>query len=368
MLAAAPEQPGTRDRAAGDVAATQGYWTRVAHIARARFLPFVAFAMVVWGFDLLRSVSLVGFLTPLGREALAMGMVRLVVVFLPMFLGLVLTEALGLQRWRHFAASLAAIVASQALSIGTLLMLYGGANVSLVEAQVIVSDNAFILRSFWVYACGGMLLVTYFAYRERELAAAKAALDANSRRATVERATIAARLKVMQARVEPELLFGALRDVRELYLRDRHGAEALLDDLIGYLRAALPQMRSDSSTLGREAALAGAYAKVLPPARRGELTVEAAVPDEAHDVAFPPMVLLPLVRAAVDSGVSRIAIEIDGAPATSATVRIDTVARAPVWSEAQLAPLRQTLALYFGPAARIEAGDARVVVRWNTWS
>ena len=39
---------------------------------------------------------------------------------------------------------------------------------------------------------------------------------------------------------------------------------ALLDDLITYLRAALPQMRSDSSTLGREATLAVAYAKVLP--------------------------------------------------------------------------------------------------------
>jgi LytS/YehU family sensor histidine kinase len=210
----------------------------------------------------------------------------------------------------------------------------------------------------------GMLLVVYFAFREHELAAAKAAQDANTQRATVERATVAARLKVMQARVEPELLFGALSDVRELYLRDRHAAEALLDDLIAYLRAALPQMRSDSSSLGREATLAVAYARVLPAARRGDLAASSDIPDDTKDLPFPPMVLLPLVRAAAQSPVSRISIESGGTPVSGATVRVEPAQHPAGWDDAGLEGVRAALAHAFGAEARLDVQGDRVVVRW----
>jgi hypothetical protein len=340
------------------------YWKRAAHLARARLWPFLAFAVLIQSFNVLRSASLVGFLTPLGQEAIAITATYTLIVFPPMFAAIVLTEALALRGLPHLLAAFAAIVAGQAVAMAIMLLLYGGANVPLVEAQVIVSDNAFVLRSFWFYTGAGMLLIAYFAYRERELAAAKAAQDANTQRATVERATLAARLKVMQARVEPELLFAALRDVRELYVHDHAAAETLLDDLIAYLRAALPQMRSDFSTLGREAGLAVAYAKVLPTARHGNIVVDAAIPDDAYDVAFPPMVLLPLVRAAVESRASHVAIAVDERGPTQAEVRVDPVQRPSGWDEASLEPIRAALINGLGPGATLAVTDGRAVVRW----
>jgi hypothetical protein len=362
MLAGAPAEAGVPLRGPAIGLATRAYWSRAARLAPARIWPFLAFALLFQAFNILRLASVVGFGSPVGSAALMSTVVNNLVTFLTMFSAIVLTEALALRRWLHLLVSFAALLLTELVAIGVMQLLYGGNNVPLVEAQVIVYQTG--LRDLWMYMGAGMLLVAYFAFREHELAAVKAAQDANTQRATVERATVAARLKVMQARVEPELLFGALSDVRELYLCDRHGAEALLDDLIGYLRAALPQMRSDSSTLGREAALAVAYARVLPAARRGELRASSHVPDDAKDLPFPPMVLLPLVRAAAQSPVSRIAIESDGPPASRATVRIEPAQRPAGWDEAGLEAVRAALAHGFGADAKLEVEDDRVVVRW----
>ena len=138
----------------------------------------------------------------------------------------------------------------------------------------IVSDAAFIGRTFRINVAGAMLLVAYFAIKEREAASARFARAVELERARAQRITMAARLKVMQARVEPELLFGVLAEVRRIYERDLDAADALLDDLINYLRAALPQMRSEASTVDREIALSDAYLKLLPAARIGRLNVD----------------------------------------------------------------------------------------------
>lgn len=310
---------------------------------------------------MLRIGSMVGFFTPLGREA--MSTMHSMFMYPTVFMGIVLTEALGLRGSLHLIASFAGIVVSQVVAMGFTLLLYGGTNVTFVEARVIVSETAFVLRSLWIYTCAVMLLVVYFAFREHELAATKAAQDANTQRASVERATIAARLKVMQARVEPELLFGALRDVRTLYLRDRGAADAVLDDLIAYLRAALPQIRGDASTLGRETALAVAYANVLPAARNGELTAESSIPEDAQRLAFPPMVLLPLVRAAADSSASRITISlVEGESAVA--IRLEPAATPAGWGERQLEAVRVALSNGFGPAATLEVENGCAIVRW----
>ena len=59
----------------------------------------------------------------------------------------------------------------------------------------------------------------------------------------------------MQAQVEPHFLFNTLASVQYLTETDPPQANVLLGHLIGYLRAALPQLRAGSSTLGQEASL-----------------------------------------------------------------------------------------------------------------
>jgi sensor histidine kinase YesM len=74
------------------------------------------------------------------------------------------------------------------------------------------------------------------------------------------RLALESRLQALQARVEPEFLFRTLSHVRDLYDRDvvlgsPARASKMLDDLIAYLRAAMPHVRDTSSTVAQEVEL-----------------------------------------------------------------------------------------------------------------
>jgi hypothetical protein len=365
-MARAWAEPTAELRTSAIAGGRRAYWARVRRLARARLAPFLAYVLLLQVLNTMRTVAVIGFDSPLMGQAMWESAVGFPMLYVPIFAAIVLTEALALQGWRHFAASFVGLSAADGISVACVTLVLGHANPVLVGAHVIVSDDAFIWRMFWVQVGAGMLLVAYFAFREREQTAAKAAQAANTERANVERATTAARLKVMQARVEPELLFGALREVRDLYLNDSAAADALLDDLITYLRAALPQMRGDASTLGREAALAVAYATVLPAARRGELAAESAIPQDVQGMPFPPMVLLPMVRAAAESAVSRIVIAMEGESASGVEVRVEPAQRPAGWDEARLEAIRAALSHGFGTGATLHIDAGRAVVRWQT--
>ena len=77
----------------------------------------------------------------------------------------------------------------------------------------------------------------------------------------------------------------------------------LLGHLIGYLRAALPQLRARSSTLGRELALAEAYLSILSMRIGPRLTFAIDIPDDLRDHPFPPNLLISLVENAIKHGV-----------------------------------------------------------------
>ncbi len=114
-------------------------------------------------------------------------------------------------------------------------------------------------------------------------------------RAQSRRRTLESRLQAMQARVEPQFLFNTLAQVRELYEQDVVVAGRMLDDLIAYLRAALPHLRHSSSTLGQEIALAQAYLDIMRVRLGDRLSFDIAVPEAAKSARVPPMVLLPLI-------------------------------------------------------------------------
>jgi hypothetical protein len=116
---------------------------------------------------------------------------------------------------------------------------------------------------------GGLVVFVYVRLRrarDRQVAFERAEID----RAVTGRAVLRAQLAAMQAQVEPKLLFNTLSQIEALYKRDVAGADRMLDDLIAYLRAALPQLRCEASTLAREIALADAYLRIVQ-ARMGRL-------------------------------------------------------------------------------------------------
>ncbi len=97
-----------------------------------------------------------------------------------------------------------------------------------------------------------------------------------------------ARLQAMQARVEPQFLFNTLANVERLYDTDAKLADRMLDDLIVYLRTALPQLRETTSTVAREIELAKAYLNVVQAGPANALSLDVGLLSRDGDMRFPP--------------------------------------------------------------------------------
>jgi LytS/YehU family sensor histidine kinase len=94
----------------------------------------------------------------------------------------------------------------------------------------------------------------------------------------------------------------------------------MLDDLIAYLRAAMPHMRDTSSTVEQEIALALAYLDIGRLRMDERLGVDMMVADRLGAARMPPMMLLPLI----DDALAACAAATDTKP----TIRVDVRARA----------------------------------------
>jgi hypothetical protein len=108
-----------------------------------------------------------------------------------------------------------------------------------------------------------------------------------------------AQLKMMQAQVEPHFLFNTLASVDYLIETDPARASTMQKNLIQYLRAALPQMREGSTTLGKELALVRSYLEILKVRMEDRLQFALTVPQGLRSAQFPPMILQSLVENAI---------------------------------------------------------------------
>ena len=166
------------------------------------------------------------------------------------------------------------------------------------------------------------------------------------------------RLQAMQARVEPQFLFNTLAQVKRLYEHDAERAERVLDELIAYLRAAMPRMRDTSSTVGREIDLVRAFLAIVRIRMDDRLGFSIDLPAEVVDAKLPPMMLLPLVDQLVvqrwgpaqPDGVVRIAIALD-----HGLLRLTVVCPIAIASddEEAIASLRERLAALYGDQAKL---------------
>ena len=119
----------------------------------------------------------------------------------------------------------------------------------------------------------------------------------------LQRQLVQARLKLLQAQVEPHFLFNTLAAVDYLIETDPPRASVMQKQLITYLRGALPQMREDSSTMGREMALVKAYLELLKMRIEDRLEFQIDVPEGLAGAVFPPMVLQTVVENAIKHGI-----------------------------------------------------------------
>jgi hypothetical protein len=121
-------------------------------------------------------------------------------------------------------------------------------------------------------------------------------------RARLARETYESRLLATQARVDPEFLFDSLRRIQQLYETDAVTAERMLDDLIVYLRAALPSLAETNSTVKSELAMIGAWVDIMRLRLGDRLSCSIIDASDSRDARIPPMMILPLVERAIRAG------------------------------------------------------------------
>lgn len=140
-------------------------------------------------------------------------------------------------------------------------------------------------------------------YRRAQLHAAAALHAATLGRLRLQAELAAGRLQMLQAQIEPHFLFNSLANVRRLLRVDGPAGRAMLADLLRYLESALPRLRDDAPTLGREVEITRAFLGVHQVRMSGRLEVEFDIPDAAAQQVVPPMMLLTLVENALKHGI-----------------------------------------------------------------
>ena len=231
-----------------------------------RRLVFAVLAAVPFGLVL----SQVGVLTPV-----PIWMLRAIVV------ALFVTAAYGcFERWparlpdrlARWVLQLVGVVA--AVPIGALVAYW------ITTGELRFWDSPPRVSGFANLCFTGVLFAPWMALgamvRQREAFARHQALAFELQRSELERNALDARLRLMQAQVQPHFLFNTLANVRALVNAGSPRAPAVLDSLIAYLRAAVPRLDAVAPTIAQELMLVRAYLELMHmrmPTRRSRYAV-----------------------------------------------------------------------------------------------
>jgi sensor histidine kinase YesM len=166
---------------------------------------------------------------------------------------------------------------------------------------VIEHQKVFMLNYMAAFF-NGVFVSLFWLLKYREARAAEALHKAEAERHLLSKHAVESELKLMQAQVEPHFLFNTLASVQFLTETDPPQASKMLGHLLAYLRAALPQLRRASTTLGQEVELAEAYLNILRMRMGARLEFAIDVPEALRLHPFPPVLLISVVENAVTHG------------------------------------------------------------------
>ncbi len=139
--------------------------------------------------------------------------------------------------------------------------------------------------------------------RDRDSQVRNQAITFERERGELERKATDARMRLLQAQVQPHFLFNTLANVRELVDSGSPQASAVLNNLIAYLRAAVPRLQDPFTTIGQEVELVRAYLELMHMRMPDRLQFAIDVDDTALELRCPPMTLMTLVENAVRHGI-----------------------------------------------------------------
>jgi sensor histidine kinase YesM len=150
----------------------------------------------------------------------------------------------------------------------------------------------------------GGLAYVFFVVQRQAAEAATQAHETELQRIQFDRQMTEARLQSLRAQIEPHFLFNTLANVQQLYRTEPERGRRMMGNFVAYLRAALPQMRQDETTLKQEVELARAYLEVLQVRMGKRLNVRLEIPKELAALPFPPLALSTLTENAIKHGLN----------------------------------------------------------------
>ena len=220
-----------------------------------------------------------------------------------------------------------------------------------------------IATGFTIAAGWSMLLVPMYTMLQVSRRATERLHAMRLAALAAERRVVEGDLRAMQGRVDPELLFDSLLEVDHAYARGVQAGQEALDALIRFLRAALPSDAAATPTVACEQELAEAYLALVASRADQGPRLDISVAPETRALPMPAMLLLPLVRWALDDrSATRLAIHArrrDTALEVSVSSNSTGDGRA---SESNIAGVRERLSRLFAGQASLDvsvSADAR---------
>src|ERR1022692_4234815 len=202
--------------------------------------------------------------------------------------------------WRLVFA--AALGSTLGMALLILIKGYGLAAKGYALTEIAANPHTFVETYIGAF-CNGVFVGLLFLFKYRDARAQTQLVRAEADRNLLSKQAAEAELKLMQAQVEPHFLFNTLASVQFLTETDPPMAGLMLGHLLSYLRSAVPQLRSGSTTLGQEAELARAYLSIMQMRMESRLKFTVDIPANLQSHSFPPMLLMSVVENAIKHGI-----------------------------------------------------------------
>lgn len=164
--------------------------------------------------------------------------------------------------------------------------LHGGALAQLLPVAVLIA----------------LVMVAILTAGELRLAREMQAARQQEQMAEAARLLAEARLRALQAQIEPHFLYNTLANVVGLIGPDPQRARRMLERLIDFLRASLSASRAERTTLGAELDLAAAYLDLLGVRMGARLRWRIEADAACRALPLAPMLVQPLVENAIMHG------------------------------------------------------------------
>ena len=222
-------------------------------------------------------------------------------VLLACLLPLAIAAARRFKLSRYVAWPTAPALAASAIAFALLTLagrlIVGPIGPALVQWTPLQLFRTYFLLDVLTYSALVGTLYAFYFYRQ----AAARELAASQLRASLAQA----RLRVLQAQLEPHFLFNTLNAISMLALEGNHTAVVeTIGRLRELLRVSLSHDRPQEVSLARELELVEGYLGIQRVRFTDRLTVAYDVAPAAFDAVVPSMILQPLVENAVIHGIS----------------------------------------------------------------